>query len=271
MKKTIKLISISIMIVLFMTSLNISYAGKEELKTPKEKGESSNSFTAAEILEACKYFDTDNNGHISLEEFEEKTENSSDETDKYLTVMNFFTDNYQSKAFESNTGYIKEIVEVDGERQSVVNQELLDAIKEVYNRRREEEGLDEIVDNVWDDALGEREIYKTQPRRESPEDSAQSLDDLINDANSFVGQGNSAQITNGSLQDFSSLIYNIFLTVGIVVAVIVGGIIGIKLMASNIDTKVEAKKLLIPYVVGCVVVFGAFGIWKIVVTILQEI
>ena len=40
-------------------------------------------------------------------------------------------------------------------------------------------------------------------------------------------------------------------------------------MASNIDTKVEAKKLLIPYVVGCVVVFGGFAIWKIVVSILQ--
>ena len=44
----------------------------------------------------------------------------------------------------------------------------------------------------------------------------------------------------------------------------------IKLMASNIDTKVEAKNLLIPYVVGCIVVFGGFGIWKIVVTILQN-
>ena len=54
-------------------------------------------------------------------------------------------------------------------------------------------------------------------------------------------------------------------------AVIVGAIIGIKLMSSGIDTKVEAKKLLIPYLAGCVVVFGGFAIWKIVVTILQQV
>ena len=93
----------------------------------------------------------------------------------------------------------------------------------------------------------------------------------MGDAESFVNQGDTSQLPASDLQDFSSVIYNILLTVGIVVAVIVGAIIGVKLMASNIDTKVEAKKLLIPYVVGCVVVFGAFGIWKIVVTILQEI
>ena len=48
-----------------------------------------------------------------------------------------------------------------------------------------------------------------------------------------------------------------------------GGIIGIKLMISSASEKAEAKKLLVPYVVGCVVVFGGFGIWKLVVTILQ--
>ena len=35
--------------------------------------------------------------------------------------------------------------------------------------------------------------------------------------------------------------------------------------------KAEVKKSLIPYVAGCVVVFGAFTIWKIIVTILQSI
>ena len=65
--------------------------------------------------------------------------------------------------------------------------------------------------------------------------------------------------------------YNILLTIGIFVAVVVGGIIGIKLMTSSAEGKAEAKALLIPYVVGCVVVFGGFGIWKLVVTLLQNI
>lgn len=114
------------------------------------------------------------------------------------------------------------------------------------------------------------EIYTAQPsRNDTGRNASSSINDLMADAESFVDQGDTSQLPASNLQDFSSVIYNILLTVGIVVAVIVGAIIGVKLMASNIDTKVEAKKLLIPYVVGCVVVFGAFAIWKIVVTMLQ--
>ena len=71
------------------------------------------------------------------------------------------------------------------------------------------------------------------------------------------------------MQNFSKTIYNILFTVGVFVAVIMGGIIGIKLMVSSASEKADVKKLLVPYVVGCVVVFGGFGIWKLVVTILQ--
>lgn len=98
--------------------------------------------------------------------------------------------------------------------------------------------------------------------------SESSLEDMINDADTFVNTG-TAQYNQESMQNFSKTIYNILLTVGVFVAVIMGGIIGIKLMISSASEKAEAKKLLVPYVVGCVVVFGGFGIWKLVVTILQ--
>ena len=38
----------------------------------------------------------------------------------------------------------------------------------------------------------------------------------------------------------------------------------------SIEEKAEIKTMLIPYIIGCVVVFGAFTIWKIVVDILQS-
>lgn len=116
------------------------------------------------------------------------------------------------------------------------------------------------------------EIYTSQPSRDNDErTSASSIDDLMSDADDFVSAGDSEKISQSSLQDFSNVMYNILLTIGIVVAVIVGAIIGVKLMSSGIDTKVEAKKLLIPYGFGCLAVFGAFAIWKIVVTILQGV
>lgn len=100
--------------------------------------------------------------------------------------------------------------------------------------------------------------------------SEQSLEDMISDADKFINAGNS-EISQTSLSNFSKTMYNILLSVGIVVAVIVGALIGIKLMTSSIEEKAEAKKLLVPYVVGCVIVFGGFAIWKLVVTILESI
>lgn len=110
-------------------------------------------------------------------------------------------------------------------------------------------------------------IYTSQPHKNDTGNATASLDDVMNDADEFVGLGEAQY--EGSLATFSNTIYNILLSIGVIVAVIVGAFIGVKLMASNIETKVEAKQLLIPYVVGCVVVFGGFAIWKIVVNILQ--
>ena len=114
------------------------------------------------------------------------------------------------------------------------------------------------------------EIYQNPEQVDSDggTSSEKSLEDMINDADTFINTG-TAQYNQESMQNFSKTIYNILFTVGVFVAVIMGGIIGIKLMVSSASEKADVKKLLVPYVVGCVVVFGGFGIWKLVVTILQ--
>lgn len=94
------------------------------------------------------------------------------------------------------------------------------------------------------------------------ENSRQSLD-----ANSVTG---GMEIDSGDLQNISNIVYNVLLTVGIVVAVIVGLILGMKFMAGSIDQKAQVKETLIPYIAGCIVIFSAFGIWKLVVTILNQ-
>ena len=42
-------------------------------------------------------------------------------------------------------------------------------------------------------------------------------------------------------------------------------------MTGSVEQQADVKKLLVPYIAGCVVVFGAFGIWKIAVTIIASI
>ena len=98
------------------------------------------------------------------------------------------------------------------------------------------------------------------------------IDDMIGDADNFIREGsNVISIDQKQLQTFSQTLYNILLTIGIVVAVIVGSILGIKFMAASVDEKAKVKQMLVAYIIGCAVVFGSFGIWKIVVTILQNI
>ena len=42
-------------------------------------------------------------------------------------------------------------------------------------------------------------------------------------------------------------------------------------MVGSVDQKAKVKDSLIQYIVGCIVIFGAFGIWKIVLTILENV
>lgn len=100
--------------------------------------------------------------------------------------------------------------------------------------------------------------------------NAASLGGVIEGADSFIEQG-SSHISDDKLQDLSSDIYNILLVIGVVVAVIVGAILGIQFMTGSVEQKGKIKEALIPYAVGCVVIFGAFGIWKLVVEVLGSI
>lgn len=91
--------------------------------------------------------------------------------------------------------------------------------------------------------------------------------DMSGKSKNFLESGNAVSTTLNlsALQDTSEFIYNIFLAAGIVVAVIVAMIIGIKFMMASAGDKAKVKEALIPFVIGCAVVFGSFTIWKVVV------
>ena len=94
----------------------------------------------------------------------------------------------------------------------------------------------------------------------------------MNDGDAFISSSNNANIIKqDELQSTISVMYNIFLEVGVALAVIIGLLLGIKFMIGSTEEKAEIKKLLLPYVVGCLVVFGAFGIWKFVLTLMETV
>ncbi len=100
---------------------------------------------------------------------------------------------------------------------------------------------------------------------------ALSIDGIIGGADSFLSKGTSTSTTidNTKLGETSDFIYNILLAISMVIAVVVGIMLGIKYMVATSEEKADIKETLIPYVVACVITFGAFTIWKIVINIIQ--
>lgn len=97
--------------------------------------------------------------------------------------------------------------------------------------------------------------------------------DIITGADDFIQSGikdTNETIDETGLKNMSDLLYNALLVIAIVAAVIVGLVIGIQFMTGSVAQKAKVKETLIPYVTGCIVVFGAFGIWKLVVGILSQ-
>ncbi len=98
-----------------------------------------------------------------------------------------------------------------------------------------------------------------------------SAGEIIQEGDNFIeiGENQEAKIEQSSLRALSNTVYNILLVVGIIIAAILGGFLGIKFMMGSVDEQAEVKTMLVPYIAGCVVIFGAFTIWKIVLLIIQ--
>lgn len=98
-------------------------------------------------------------------------------------------------------------------------------------------------------------------------------DEVVKEGGNFIdiGKNEGNKIDANNLKTASDTLYNILLTIGIIIAVGVGIYLGIKFMLSSAEDKAKVKESLIPYIAGCVVVFGAFIIWKLAITLLGQI
>lgn len=127
----------------------------------------------------------------------------------------------------------------------------------------------------WDDP-----IYKEPSGNPDGSMQGKGIDDIIRDAEAFeqerggtVGaQGSQAfEINQGRLQDFSSNLFSVLLIAATAISVLVGILIGIKYMIGSVEEKAKYKEWIVPYLAGCAAVYGAFGIWKLLVTVLGSV
>ncbi len=99
---------------------------------------------------------------------------------------------------------------------------------------------------------------------------ALSIDGIMSGADDFLAKGNTTSvISTSALGETSDFIHNMLLGVCMVIAVVVGLILGIKYMTATSEDKAGIKETLVPYVVACAITFGAFTIWKLVINIIQ--
>ena len=101
---------------------------------------------------------------------------------------------------------------------------------------------------------------------------ATSIDGIISGADSFLDAGKqnpeTVVISKDSVTEVMDFIYNTLLVIGVIAVIVTGTILGIKYMTSSVEGQAKIKETLVPFIVGSVIIFGSFFIWKVVVTIL---
>ena len=110
--------------------------------------------------------------------------------------------------------------------------------------------------SIWDDIFSSGDKFIQKGKEQATSSNQQSGGSVISDK---------------EIKEANSDIFNILLSVGIVLAVLVGGVLGVKFMIASAEDKAKIKEAIIPYVLGCIVIFGAFGIWKLAITILNNL
>ena len=100
--------------------------------------------------------------------------------------------------------------------------------------------------------------------------------EIFQSGKEFIGDGKGEVRKNPAINEdevnaLNGKIYYGLMALGICLAVIIGAILGIKIMWGSIEQQVKAKEMLIPYAIGCIVIFGAFGIWKLCINIFAKI
>lgn len=90
-----------------------------------------------------------------------------------------------------------------------------------------------------------------------------AIDNIMSSGKDFLDSADrDTPLDESKLGETSNYIYNILFVIAVVIAFAIGIIIGIQFIVGTVDDKAKVKETLVPYIIGVIVIFGAFGIWK---------
>ena len=102
--------------------------------------------------------------------------------------------------------------------------------------------------------------------------SVDSFSDWVDQSQSFLDRGQSEQpITTQDAINAFIPVGRILVGIATVVLVVVGLIMGVKYMIAGANDKAQLKQKLIYYVISIVLVYGAVGIFNIIINIMNAI
>ena len=73
------------------------------------------------------------------------------------------------------------------------------------------------------------------------------------------------------MRDIGSMIFTTITNIGVVLAVVIIAILGVKYMMGSAEERAEYKKTMMPYIIGAVLVFGASTIGRMVYNLAKNI
>lgn len=97
-----------------------------------------------------------------------------------------------------------------------------------------------------------------------------SIDSIFDDANNFLGEGSGSGATGISpeqLQPISKAISGILLTIAVAVTFISIAVMGVNFAIQTVEDKAKIKEAMVPWLIGVLISFGAYGIWQFVINI----
>lgn len=106
------------------------------------------------------------------------------------------------------------------------------------------------------------------------------FDQVTTSAQGFLSAGtqtgsddndDNVDINGGNIVEMFKDLFEVFITAGMIIALVLIAILGIRFLLSSAEGKAEIKEKMTPYVVGVVVTFGAYAIWRVVISILAPL
>lgn len=95
---------------------------------------------------------------------------------------------------------------------------------------------------------------------------SKAISSILQSGDDFLTAGGTADnIDEAKLQSTSKKVYQALMVIATIVAVIIGAILGFQFITASVEGKAKVQEALVPYIAGCIIVFGAFFIWKIAI------